>query len=832
MSDFEQTKAEIESLLPEYLDHLGISPQREKSGDPWYSCLNPEHEDSDPSMHFIPGSDRSVLKCFSCGASYDVFDVAHVHESKPISGTGFVKDNMLYLADLLGVNATLEPTERDLAVISAQKTYEAAAKALESVFRGDPETSFAETRRRGIKDATALELGIGISSFKDFIEAVSTQGDYTQEWLAKVGIDEEFIGLDRLTFVLRDHKGQPVGLARRELGWTKESRGPKYRNTDSTKNPAYNKSRLLYGMDLARSMAGETLILVEGYFDQAAFLQAGVRTAVAVCGTSITKEHAKLIKECGFQRVKIAFDGDNAGIKAAQKHLFSLDKSTDLDVSAVLLPYDADTPTEDRDPAGWVAKYGIKAFNAVEAYTPFNWLIQTHISAGMPSHDIAKEMISFISTVASPIDRDRMARRLSEATGVPSETILDELKDLTNSRAQEALDQGLKRISMAKSATEQFRIIEETKAQLEIAIVPPNNTEITSAASLVEVNDILTSFRSEDTDLEGWDTGWSFFNENFGGVPKGKELIAFGGNPNTGKSTMLYNLCNGLITSTQNRGLSCAFLTLDDPVESFLAKMLAIKTHNSINRCRYAANRIQNGTEYDQYVQAQDWLRGTVADKKLIPKGIKMGDTPDIVERWIDNLQQETGNDIVLFVDSFHNMTTHGEDERIKYKRLSEWCQRISDGMNISILCTMECNKMAQVSGRPHIEHLGESGKMAFAFKLVGMVYNELHEKRESAQTLWVDEETRYLKEPKVRPILECNYEKNKVTAFKGTHYYRFYDEQARLEEVSIDEVNELKQYYRNEFKTKEFKDEFGDKNTKDSKPGSENEAISNVSFG
>ena len=829
MSEFEDVKAEIESRLPDYLNHLGITPEKETSGDAWFQCLNPDHDDNNPSMHYVPGSDQSVLKCFSCGASYDIFDIAHNHEDKDISGPGFVKDNMMYLADLLEIDATMEPSERDLAAISAQKTYEAAGKVLAKLFKSDPETAFSETRKRGIKDAIALELGIGVCSFNKFLEEISEQGSYSEEWLAKVGIDAGFIGLDRLTFLLRDHKGNTVGMARRELNWTKESNGPKYKNTDSSKNPAYNKSRILYGMDNARDKAGDTLVLVEGYFDQAALLQAGICTAVAVCGTAVTKEHTKLIKECGFQRVKIAFDGDDAGIKATEKYLFSLDKTTDLEISAVLLPYEEDTPKEDRDPASWIAKYGLDNFNEVVAFTPFEWRLRSLSTTGMAPHDVAKEMVDFIAKIGSSIDRDRMARRLAELTGVPVDTILEELKDLTNRRAQDAVEAGIKKISMAKSASEQFRIIEETKDQLELAIVPPNNNEITSEASLVEVSDILMSFNNDEVGLEGWDTGWESFNEHFGGMPKQKELIAFGGNPNTGKSTLLYNLCNGLISSSENRGLSCAFLTLDDPVDTFLAKMLAIKTQKPINWCKYAAKHITAGAGVQEYAQAQDWLRGTVVDKKLIPKGIKMGDTPDIVERWIDSLQQETGNDIVLFVDSFHNMTTHGEDERIKYKRLSEWSQKISDSMGVTIVCTMECNKMAQVSGRPHIEHLGESSKMAFAFKLVGMAYSELSAKRESAQTVWVDEDTPYLTEPKVRPILEVDYEKNKITAFKGRHYFKFYDEQARLEPISEKEVEVFKSYHKNEFKSQQFKDEYGDATDK---PGSAAEAINKVSFG
>lgn len=828
MSDFEVTKEEISGMLPEYLAHLGISARQIKHGeDSWFQCLNPDHDDNTPSMHYVPGTNQSRLKCFSCDASYDIFDIANIFEGKPLTGGDFINDNMLYLAGLFDVDADVKATERDLQIISAQKTYENVNKVFCTLLKRDPEASFMETRRRGLKDATALELGIGVVSWTAFIEEITNQGNYTEKWLSKVGITREFIGDDRLTFILKDHKGQSVGLARRELKWTKENGTPKYKNTDSTKNPSYNKSRILYGMDIARQNAGDTLILVEGYFDQAAFLQAGHRSVVAICGTSITKEHHKLIKECGFSRVKLALDGDQAGITATQKHLFKMDIETDLEVSAVLLPYETDTLTDDRDPASWIQKHGVDQFLAVESYSAFEWQLRSSMNSSEP-HKVAKEMVEIIACNPSPIERDRLCRRLSEATNVPVDSIAEELSDLTNTKAKEAVEDGLRQIGRAKTASEQFRIIEDTRNKLELAILPPNNSEITSEASLVEVNDILVGFTQTNPGLDGWDTGMDQFNEHFGGVPKGKELIAFGGNPNTGKSTLLYNLTYGMISSPINRGLSCAFLTLDDPIDSFLAKMLAIKMQKPINWCRYAAKHMTHDRDFAAYTAAQNWLRGAVADKRLIPKGIKMGDTPDIVERWIDKLQQETGNDVVLFVDSFHNMTTIGDDERIKYKRLSEWCQRVSDSMNVTIICTMECNKMAQIASRPHIEHLGESSKMAFAFKLVGMVYNELHEKRDSAQTLWVDEETPYLKEPRVRPILEVNYEKNKITAYKGTAYYKFYDEQARLESVSLEEVERLRTYYRSEFKTKEFKDEYGDSGPK---PGSEAEVITKTSF-
>ena len=122
----------------------------------------------------------------------------------------------------------------------------------------------------------------------------------------------------------------------------------------------------------------------------------------------------------------------------------------------------------------------------------------------------------------------------------------------------------------------------------------------------------------------------------------------------------------------------------------------------------------------------------------------------------------------------------------IKAKRAAEWMQKISDTLDLTIVCTMECNKQGMNSKRPHIEHLGESGKMAFSFKLVGMIYNDLHENRERAKNYWTDSNG------KDRPIIEVAYEKNKITSYKGTQCFKFRDECATLEEISSAQIEEM----------------------------------------
>jgi DNA primase len=110
--------------------------------------------------------------------------------------------------------------------------------------------------------------------------------------------------------------GQVIGFGGRALG---DEKGAKYINTPET--PVYKKSKLLYGLDLARETIRKTrqAVLVEGYFDVIGLQQAGIAGAVAVCGTALTPEHVELLQRCDCREVTILFDGDAAGLAAPAK---------------------------------------------------------------------------------------------------------------------------------------------------------------------------------------------------------------------------------------------------------------------------------------------------------------------------------------------------------------------------------------------------------------------------------------------------------------------------------------------------------------------------------
>lgn len=63
-----ETIDKFKSMLPDYLvQKHGININE------FFTCLNPDHEDRHPSMSYWNKHD--ICKCFSCGTSYDIFDL-------------------------------------------------------------------------------------------------------------------------------------------------------------------------------------------------------------------------------------------------------------------------------------------------------------------------------------------------------------------------------------------------------------------------------------------------------------------------------------------------------------------------------------------------------------------------------------------------------------------------------------------------------------------------------------------------------------------------------------------------------------------------------------
>ncbi len=121
---------------------------------------------------------------------------------------------------------------------------------------------------------------------------------------------------DRVIFPIRDNpKGRVVGFGGRALN---DDVKPKYINSPDSE--VFHKNQLLFGLYEGQKQNAKNWLMVEGYMDVIALHQHGLYGAVATLGTASNTDHLNILFKRN-PRLTIAFDGDNAGQKAARRTL-------------------------------------------------------------------------------------------------------------------------------------------------------------------------------------------------------------------------------------------------------------------------------------------------------------------------------------------------------------------------------------------------------------------------------------------------------------------------------------------------------------------------------
>jgi DNA primase len=335
---------EIRSRI-DIVDLVGREIQLKKTGKTWKG-LCPFHQDKNPS--FTVNSETGRYKCWSCGEAGDIFEWEMKRRN-----VDFV-EALQTLAALAGVSLEkrggISPSVK-LKQESAMA--EALAYFREQLEKSSTATEYCQRRSIGPEAIKKWEIGYAPDAGDALATRLQRAGFDPQESKDLFLIDQNARGSyydkfrGRLMFAIRDEKGQLVAFGGRILG----DGHPKYINSSDT--PLYKKSRVLYGMNVAKETISKLrqAVLVEGYLDVIACHEAGATQALASLGTALSEDHAKLLKRwC--DEVVILYDSDDAGKKAAERAIAIL-KSESLAVRVALMPAgeDPDTLLKTRGPA-------------------------------------------------------------------------------------------------------------------------------------------------------------------------------------------------------------------------------------------------------------------------------------------------------------------------------------------------------------------------------------------------------------------------------------------------------------------------------------------------
>ena len=313
--------------------------QLKKSGRQWMG-LCPFHGEKSPS--FSVNQEKGVYYCFGCQVSGDAIDF--VREMESLNFAGAVE----YLAGRAGI--TLRYTDRNEGKVHSRRKHltEAIGKAVafyHDLLLNDPGARSAREylKSRGFDGEVARRFSIGWAP-DDWSQLAGhlklSDSDLKASGLG--GINRRGGQYDafraRIMFPILDERDNPVGFGGRKLP---DGEGPKYKNTSDAAE-TYSKSRVLYGLNWAKTEAGRTdeIVVCEGYTDVIGFHLAGLERAVATCGTAMTPDHARKLARFA-PRVVLAFDADGAGQSAAER-VYEWEEEFGLQFAVADLPVDAD----------------------------------------------------------------------------------------------------------------------------------------------------------------------------------------------------------------------------------------------------------------------------------------------------------------------------------------------------------------------------------------------------------------------------------------------------------------------------------------------------------
>jgi DNA primase len=284
----------------------------------WGCC--PFHAEKSPS--FKVENERRSYKCFGCGKGGDAFK--WLVETEGLS----FPESVEKLAAEAGVELPKWSPDDEARQQQKKTLYdvvELAAKFYEAqLLESGGREARDYLKGRGLDGAAAKQFRLGYSPsgngalIKHLTEHNITQDDIIAAGLARAADDgrpmRDFF-YNRLMFTIADGRGRPIAFGARAL---EADAKPKYINTGETS--LFSKGSQLYNFAGARAAAikAGTIIVAEGYMDVIALVRAGLNHAVAPLGTALTEDQLHLLWRTAPEPI-LAFDGDEAGLKAAHR---------------------------------------------------------------------------------------------------------------------------------------------------------------------------------------------------------------------------------------------------------------------------------------------------------------------------------------------------------------------------------------------------------------------------------------------------------------------------------------------------------------------------------
>ncbi|WP_193353816.1 DNA primase [Caldicellulosiruptor sp. F32] len=395
-----------------------------------FRALCPFHSEKTPSFYVSPA--KQIFHCFGCGVGGNV--IHFVMRMENLTFTEALK----VLAQRAKINIEFSESQsaKDRALAKQKEELINLHKDCFEYFqeqlylRKNIEAAKYIIKRRIAKD-TAKRFGLGFCPEKnDLYDRLSQK--YSKEIIDLSGIFLERNGKNycrfegRLIFPIFDTMNRVIAFGGRII--SDASAAPKYMNSPDTL--IFSKSRILYGLNIAKQSKESEFVVVEGYMDVIALHQEGIDNAVGVLGTALTQDHSFLLRRYK-NEVVLCLDSDEAGKKAAIR-------SADILYQNGLMVRVMELEGA-KDPDEYIKRFGKDAFLLKKQNSMF--VIDYKVKELKNQYDLTKSDQKFrfvreyfekiLIPISNEVERQEYIKKLSDLTGVNENVISKEFSKTT-----------------------------------------------------------------------------------------------------------------------------------------------------------------------------------------------------------------------------------------------------------------------------------------------------------------------------------------------------------------------------------------------------------------
>lgn len=424
MGKISEDKVEEIKEAHDIVDIIGNYIEVKSSGSS-YKALCPFHNEKTPS--FMINRDKQIYKCFGCGEGGDVLQFVMKMEN-----LDFI-DALKTLGEKANIDVDMGDDITHQERQERKILYDINRKAGLFYFKKLTATQnkglqYLKKRGVGSREVKAFGLGLAEDRWDGLLEHLLKE-NYSKETIENTGLilknkkgDRYYDRFrNRIIFPIFNTRGMVIGFGGRVLDHSL----PKYLNSPETK--IFNKRKTLYGLNLAKkNILDEQLILVEGYMDVIALYGNGVKNAVATLGTSLTKEHGQLLRKYA-KEVVLAFDGDDAGVKAVLRSIPILENAG-LKIRILSLG-------KKEDPDDFIRRQGKEVFYRRIKESPNHIEYQIEkirekfsLDSTEGKVDFSRETTKLLAKVKSPIEQEAYAEEIAKELNISKESLLREIR--------------------------------------------------------------------------------------------------------------------------------------------------------------------------------------------------------------------------------------------------------------------------------------------------------------------------------------------------------------------------------------------------------------------